>query len=189
MHIVVVMIGLVALTATMPDAFYDRVGAVVTGEDSTGSGRTEIWQAGFEALRRFGILGAGLDNFPAVHRIYVTQGPKPNAMGAHNIYLLAWVELGIFGLAMMLAAAGGHLLSVRRVRRAGNKEIILAALEGACFGVLALSLFADLLWTKFFWLPWILVTWAMSCDRQEKDAAFRGGSISLDASLKRLGVG
>ena len=75
----------------------------MASQDTTGAGRTEIWEVGVRALARFGIVGAGLQNFVDVHRLYVPHGPYDTAMGAHNIYLSAWVEVGAIGLLLMLA--------------------------------------------------------------------------------------
>jgi O-antigen ligase len=87
---------------------------------------------------------------------------------AHNIYLMVPVELGIPGLALMLAAISSALLAVRRARRAGQGSVALSALEAACIGTLTSAVFFDSLWTKMFWLPWILLTWVM-CNSTRSD--------------------
>ncbi len=164
-QIVAVTVILLALSAAMPDEFYRRVGTVITGEDATGSGRTEIWKVGLTALERFGIFGAGLENFTDVYDLYVPSTALGRA--PHSTYLGAWVELGIIGLALMLAALASHLLAVQRARGAGHGGIVLAALEAACFGMLVLGIFGDQLWRKTFWLAWILLTWAIYCEREQ----------------------
>ena len=67
---------------------------------------------------------------------------------------------------MMLAAIGSGLLAVWRTRSAGQGSILLSALEAACIGTLMSGMFADILWTKTFWLAWILLTWAMHSEKR-----------------------
>jgi O-antigen ligase len=168
-QIVVAMVVLLALSAAMPDRFYRRIGAVFTGEDSTGSGRTAIWEIGFEALDRFGVFGAGLANFPEVYNLDIISGRK--GMNAHNAYLGLWVELGIIGLVLLLGGVCAHLLAAQWARRAGGGGIVLAAIEAACVGNLVAAFFADRFWTKTFWLAWVLLTWAVYCERPSDEAA------------------
>jgi O-antigen ligase len=70
-----------------------------------------------------------------------------------------WVELGIVGLFFMMAAIISQLRSVRTWTRkfAEERDPHLLAVESACLGVLASGLFLDIVWTKAFWLPWILL--------------------------------
>jgi O-antigen ligase len=165
-QIVAALVLLFAVAAIMPVTFYDRIGLVLTGEDATGSGRTEIWKVAVGALERFGILGAGLDNFVEVHRFYVVHGPSGYGSGAHNSYLMVWVELGAPGLALLLAALGSHFLVLRSARKAGRGGAVLAGLEAACVGVLTFGFFGDVLWQKDFWLAWILLSWGTFCAEQ-----------------------
>lgn len=158
-----------ALAGMMPDTFYRRIGIVLTGEDATGAGRTEIWKTGLKTLEEFGLFGAGLDNFLEAWDRTVAYGPLDWARAAHNVYLKVWVELGILGLVLLLAALGSHLLAVHRARKAGGGGIALAALEAACLGVLVLTVFGDQIWRKFFWLAWILLTWATYCEVADQE--------------------
>jgi O-antigen ligase len=155
-QIVAIMLLLLALSATMPAAFYERVDAMISGEDNTGSGRTEIWKTGVGALGEYGVVGAGLNNVRAAYKAY------GSIIGhtAHNVYLLVWLELGIVGLTLLLAAIATSLLAVRRARSAGHGSVALSALEAVCIGTLIGGMFGDSLWTKSFWQVWILLTWA-----------------------------
>ena len=93
--------------------------------------------------------------------------PSKGGRGAHNTYLSAWVELGIVGLTLLLTAVGCHLYSARRVRRRMDPRAVVAkATEAACYGVLVSVFFGDYLWTKYFWLPWILLAWGVQ-EREE----------------------
>jgi len=163
-QILMVVAVLVALTATMPSQFYDRIAIVFSGEDPTGSGRTEIWQVAIEAIKRFGLFGAGLENFVDVHQLYVPHGPRGYGYGAHNSYLMVWVELGIVGLVLMLSAMYCHLRATAKLKR---RDRTIVTLEAASMAVVVVALFGDIIWTKLFWWPWILTTWAI----QSVDAA------------------
>jgi O-antigen ligase len=162
-HLVAVVVLLLVVAALMPDAFYERFETLATGEDD-GSGRLGIWRTGLQALERSGILGAGLHNFPVLHGAYVPG----SRFVAHNSYLAILVEFGIPGIALMLAAIAGSFLAVQRIRKAGHGSIALSGLEAACIGMLASSMFGDTLWTKSFWLAWILLTWATYVEKQSR---------------------
>jgi O-antigen ligase len=161
-HIVPIVALLVVVSTLAPARFYERIDAVISGQDDTGAGRTEIWRKGLQGFERFGVLGAGLNNFSRVHQ---------DGRAAHNIFLMTLIESGVPGLAMMLAAIASGLLAVRRARSAGHRSVILSALEAACIGTLMSGMFADTLWRKSFWLAWILLAWAMYSEKRADDNA------------------
>jgi exopolysaccharide production protein ExoQ len=167
-QILMVVAILVALTATMPTQFYDRIAIVFSGDDATGSGRTDIWQVAIEAIKRFGLFGAGLENFVDVHQLYVPHGPLGYAFGAHNSYLMVWVELGIVGLVLMLSALYCHLRATAKLKR---RDRTIVTLEAASMAVLVAAFFGDIIWTKLFWWPWILLTWAIRTAGTAPDSA------------------
>jgi O-antigen ligase len=165
-QIVVAVTILLVLSATMPDKFYERV-VSVGAEDPSGAERLGVLEAGLASVERFGIVGAGLDSFVDVYKLYAASA---QGWGPHNMYLLVLIELGIIGLVLMLAALGSHLLAVRNARKAGHGGVVLAALEAGCVGLLTLGLFSDQIWKKAFWLAWMLLTWAVYCERQSDRA-------------------
>jgi O-antigen ligase len=163
------MVGiLAALISLMPDLFFERIGLVVSGEDMTGSGRTGIWNVGLHALERFGVFGAGLSNFTAVYDMYTPTPPGMMARGAHNTFLMIWVEFGIIGLVLFLAVVVAHLALGRRQTAFAPGGTLAVSIEACCLGILVISCFGDVLWTKAFWMPWILTIWAY---RLRTDAA------------------
>jgi O-antigen ligase len=166
-QIVGAMVVLLALATVMPAQFYERTGALATGEDTTGSGRTEIWQIGLRGVEQFGLFGAGLNNFHQVYKLHVIS---PKGVGAHNTFLMVWVDLGIIGLILMLAALGSHFVAAWRARKTGQGGVVLTALEAGSFGMLTSVMFGDMLWTKVFWLVWILLIWATYCETQSGQA-------------------
>jgi O-antigen ligase len=161
-HLVAVVALLLVASMLAPDAFYERIDAMVSGKDDTGSGRLEIWRTAFQALERSGFLGAGLDNFPLLYK-----GFSPGkGTGSHNTYLTALLDLGVPGLLMMLVAVAVSVLAVWRFQRGGHRSFALHALEAACVATLVNCLFGDYLWTKGFWLAWTLLTWAMYSENE-----------------------
>jgi O-antigen ligase len=144
----------------MPDLLFDRIGLVVTGEETTGAGRTEIWRVGLHALERFGWFGAGLSNFPVAYDRYAYTAPGDPSRGAHSIFLGTWVELGVVGLVFLLAVLFSHLRSGRGMKGSVSEMAFPAAIEAACFGFLVIAVFSDALWSKAIWMPWILTVWA-----------------------------
>jgi O-antigen ligase len=159
-RMLLVTVVLIALIPLMPDLFFERIVNVWTGDDSTGAGRTDIWAVGVQGLNSFGILGAGIANFPVVYDKYAYTPPLLPARGAHNAYLMTWIELGIVGLAFLLLAIVGHLWTTYRKGSTFEVTVVAASIEAACFGFLVIALFGDPLWSKAFWMPWILIVWA-----------------------------
>jgi O-antigen ligase len=160
-QIVAVMILLLAIVTAMPDVFYERFGALASGEDTSGSNRTDIWRAGLQIfVDRSGFTGVGLDNSSDL-----SMPSKPRSVPLHNIYLAVLADLGMIGLALMLAAISSHFLAARNAAREGPGSIILAASEAAFVGMLICAFFADYLWTKTFWLALTILTWAVSIEK------------------------
>jgi O-antigen ligase len=188
--IIVPLVIFVAVAGAMPETFFDRITALYTGEDSTGSNRTEIWKVGVTALKEYWLLGAGFANFEIVYTTIAPVGPRGAGAGAHNTYLMVWVGLGIVGLTVMLAAIASHFLAIRRVRK---REVTLIALEAACFGMMGLAIVGEELFAKPFWLSWILLNWAVSRasnaeePREALPLGANPGDLATAPSQPRLG--
>ena len=172
-EMVATIVILAILAVTVSASLFERLDLIVSGEDSTGSGRLDIWAVGIQGVRQYGLFGAGLNNFPDVYRSYAPLGPRIAAPGAHNTYLMLWVELGLPGLCLILVAVGAHFVVARVARKTGRDSVTLAALEAACAGMLVVSMFGDELWTKQFWLPFILLMWAAYVPRHREDVSLR----------------
>ena len=168
-EMVATVLILSVLAGTVSASLFERLDLLVSGEDATGSGRLDIWKIGVQGVREFGLFGAGLNNFADVYRHYSPLGPRLIGPGAHNTYLMVWVELGLPGLLLILWALGGHFAVARTARKAGRDTVALAALEAACVGMLVVSIFGDDVWSKQFWLPFILLMWAAYVPRRADD--------------------
>jgi O-antigen ligase len=155
-----------ALLPMLPARFFDRIGRVFTGEDATGSGRTEIWSVGLRALDRFGLFGAGPFNFPAVYRM---EMPGGISYGSHSAFVGTLVELGIIGLLLLLAVFVGHVLTARPTTdEEPSFATFKAAIEAACLGFLLIAVFSDAITRKPFWMAWILAVWVSQGHRAAK---------------------
>jgi O-antigen ligase len=171
-HIIGALVLLVVVAAAAPQKFYDRMETTVT-TDHTGSGRTNIWMVGLDGLREHALIGAGLDNFREVHERLASF-----AKGSHNTYLGVAVDLGVPGVLLMMGAVASGFLAILKARRGANPSVTLVACEAVGVGMLMGAIFADRLWTKSFWLLWVVLAWTVSSERQ---VAEENGSASRTA--------
>jgi O-antigen ligase len=174
------------LIAFAPPLLWQRLG--IAGETG-GAGRLDIWHVGLAAIRRYGVIGAGLDNFQYVYGNLA--GYAPNFMGfdrsPHNIFLQAWVELGIPGLLLMIAAVVSQARALGQLRKkSAVLDTRVIACEAAFWGLLAASFFLELLWRKVFWLAWIMLALAIkNALRQSGDHLKRAEIAQIDSSRER----
>jgi O-antigen ligase len=154
------LLGLLALCSViavaMPGSFFSRVRSALS---DAGSGRLDIWSAGVETLKRYGLIGAGLGNFPTAYSNYAGYAPTFQGFdrAAHNTYLEAGVEFGILGVFLTGAALISHLRAVRQPRIMADRfSLHILALECVCWATLLLGLFESLTWAKSSWLTWML---------------------------------
>ncbi|MCY7318768.1 MAG: O-antigen ligase family protein [Ramlibacter sp.] len=103
-----------ALMALSPH-FKDRVAAVVTESIAYSNGdraptssgaRLNLWQRSVEAIREKPLAGHGLGSWNAVYRRLEGPGLSPvfvNLRNPHQEYLLWGVQLGLVGVALLLA--------------------------------------------------------------------------------------
>lgn len=126
---------------------------------ASSSGRTDIWRIGVTACSEYCLQGSGWGTYPDVYAD--TQASVPGAqvlVGAegtyqpHNLWLLAAVELGLPGLALLIAGLGLALVeAVRLPERLRGPP--LSALVGTIFAVF----FFSSMEFKFFWMVFIMV--------------------------------
>lgn len=99
-----------------------------------GSGRLELWSAGWPMFRAAPWLGHGPNTFVLLHEAHLRAlGPGgPDLMPwAHNLYLELLVERGIVGLAgyaLIVGSAARELWRVRRHRSADTATLASGAL-------------------------------------------------------------
>lgn len=152
-----VLVGAAALA--MPDRFFSRLSGTVADR---GAGRLDIWIAGFAALKHYVLQGAGINNFGNAYQFFAGDAPvfRGYNRASHDVYLCVAVELGILGFALLVMALITQMRSARRT--AGTRAYSrLLPYRVACWGMLAAGLFVDLLWSKQFWLAWMLLAVAV----------------------------
>jgi O-antigen ligase len=162
-------VGILSVGLTfVPSLFFSRLqNAVATG----GAGRVDIWTAGLHAAKRFGIIGAGLNNFPSVYTLVAGYAPKFQGFerDAHNIYLATLVELGIAGLLFMLFALWAQLRDASPGPGRKNGRQMAVPAEAALWGILISAIFVNLLYRKCWWLTLIVVALAVKSRRDQED--------------------
>jgi len=179
-------IPLVALFVVLAFALPNMLTRWQSAAESGGAGRITVWRVGLVAFEHYGLVGAGLNNFPNAYREYVGAYPllrKTYASGAHNSYLEVAVETGIVGLILLVTALVAQLRAARRRRKNVSKEAgnIIVAYEAACYSILAAAFFIGIVWEKWFWLPWILLAIAV---RSAPDApSTEARSVDVEESV------
>jgi len=140
----------------MPSVFFARFREA---SESGGAGRIDIWTVGFKAFENYAARGAGLNNFPYAYTEYM--GEAPHYRGAyrdpHNIYLSIGVESGIIGLLLFAVSVRSQFRNSISLRDQVSGYNLLLASEAACWALLVFGFFGNVLWSKAFWLPWMLM--------------------------------
>ena len=161
------------ITLALPKEFFTRFGqAAKTG----GAGRLDIWYVAVEALKHYGVFGAGLSNFSTVYTKYAGYAPRFVGFdrASHNLYLEMSVEAGIIGLLLLVQAIRMQLGSGNKNKRpAGKPNPWLIAVEAASWSILTAALFAHLFWEKSFWFLWIMVAFAAQLFRNNYQSTER----------------
>jgi O-antigen ligase len=153
---VAVLAFLVLPLLAIPHSFYARL---QDAADTGGAGRLDIWQAGLVSLKRYGLWGAGLDNFASVYSS--VAGYASHFMGytrdSHNTYLEIGVDLGVVGLVLFFAGIRSQLRAAGACSKSLRAYMPVVACEAACWATMVYALFGNMIWRKVFWLPWILM--------------------------------
>jgi O-antigen ligase len=185
--VLMLFLPMVGSVAAMPSLFMSRFEESITDR---GAGRVDIWQNGLQAVRHYGILGAGLDRFPDVYNKYlhVALDYRGFSRAPHNIFLGTAVELGIVGIALLTLIIWTHSLPATKACRGDRNEssrLRLISYEAACWGLLVQGLFMDMLWEEYLWLAWTLLVVAMRARQVTRPWPINGlGSIASPTSMR-----
>jgi O-antigen ligase len=157
-----VLFGVVCFVTIAPGPVVQRIAHA----DTSGSGRTDIWRMGVRMVAAQPFTGVGAGNFSVAtvdyllrpgatkRAVYIVDEPKV----AHNIYLEVLAELGLPGLALFAAIAGGGLFAARTaVHRAAGRgrretELLARGLLLALLAMLASAFSSSELFNKQLWL-------------------------------------
>ena len=90
------------------------------------SDRAVYNQIALEVIGKAPIVGIGLGNFPWYAADYLAKTDFDlRGQPVHNIFLSAWTELGMVGLALTLAATLiGGWIAIQAIRKASVSEAI-----------------------------------------------------------------
>jgi len=147
------IIGII-LALFIPDFFSERWGRL---QDDYAGGRLSILYVAWFALGRYWLYGAGLRNFPNAYSEFSYHAPlyMGTHVDSHNVYIEIFVELGIVGICLMIFAIINHYRLIRtRFDPYRGDQIMLKAV---LLGMLVVNLSGTYLWTKSFWLVWMMI--------------------------------
>ncbi len=126
---------------------------------SGGSNRVAIWDTGLRALKAHWLAGAGYNDFPFAYDQALLQAHQIEFASwhraPHNLLLGTTVELGVVGLALLLA---GWIAQFRLVRCVASTEpgyTYRLAAEAAIIGTFVAALFLDVMISKYVWLTFM----------------------------------
>jgi O-antigen ligase len=146
--VVPAVVGLSA-SSSLLDRFADT-------QRTGGAGRLGIWSVGMEAFKQHWLTGAGVGNYRALYDTFFIHVYQAYSGGwsrpAHNLIVQVMVELGVIGLALVLAFWFSNLFSLRHIRPGDEWYDFRIALEAATIGLFIAALSVDLIWFKLTWL-------------------------------------
>jgi O-antigen ligase len=170
--LLVVIIVAVAAAATVPTSLLERFQQSAADR---GAGRLDIWAVGLATLKDYGVVGAGLNNFPVVYNKYAGYASHQSFKtdrDPHNVYLGVAVEGGVVGLFLLLMALRVQFKIASKVRaRTVSNSMVLISCEATCWGVLFGYLFGNFLWEKMFWIAWVMFAFALTVQAAKNSAA------------------
>lgn len=180
---------LLLLLSAMPALFFARV---QTAMSDRGAGRFDIWQTGLSAFQQYGLIGAGLNNFPEVYDKFAADAAQFRGFhrDPHNIYLGIGVEMGAVGLLLFLGGVKSQLRDVQRFYVAAKafEAPMVVACEAACWGMLIAGFSGTFVWNKSFWLSWVYLTLVLRAAHRVK-ADLSGRSHDNRFPVARVNTG
>lgn len=110
--------------AVFANGIFKRVLTLVSGKDISVNTRKLVWDAAFDMIKKKPIFGygTGFDNVRNVfHSVYNVKQPH-----AHNIFLEAWIETGVFGALLLAAIFVVFLINAVRLALKGREQRYVA---------------------------------------------------------------
>ncbi len=81
--------------------------------------RMPLNRAAFSIIKQFPVVGIGMNNFVEVFSKYDTTGKSRILRGGknpvHNLYLLVWAEVGLFGFLAFLSIFAATFMVIKRL--------------------------------------------------------------------------
>ncbi|RJQ16370.1 MAG: hypothetical protein C4560_09650 [Nitrospiraceae bacterium] len=143
----------VVLLQFIPDMFFARINE---GIETGGAGRVDVLYVVWKALEKYWLFGAGMSNCVKAFSEFYIYSPsfRGHEMGAHNLYLGTFVELGVAGFALLAVMIVKHYRMIS-VKLGKNSEDIM--ISASFWGTLVTSFFLDPMFRKSFWLLWMMI--------------------------------
>ncbi|MGC1381253.1 MAG: O-antigen ligase family protein [Candidatus Baltobacteraceae bacterium] len=128
---------------------------------SGGSNRLPIWKVGLTTLKSHWLLGAGYNNFgfaydQAFLQTHQTQFANWHR-APHDLLIGTGVELGIVGVALVIAGWVAQFRMLRNVPATSPEYPLRLALESAVLATFVAALFLDVMIAKYLWLTFMLI--------------------------------
>jgi O-antigen ligase len=129
--------------------------------ETGGTGRTEIWGAGFRMFTSNFLIGTGWGNFPIVFNKYATPNEiidsnySLNGKDAHADLMGVAGELGIIGIVLFLVFYFRILLQIFAVYKNDSNvsnKILLVFVIALLIYIFSAGLSTTFLWRKIYWL-------------------------------------
>ena len=115
------MIGTVAvagIVAMAPGAYFQRLSTIGDMTEGSTAGRLSAWNAALRMAADNPLFGVGAAHFGIkIGNEYRPEGFVGSGMTAHSIYFLALGELGLPGLALIIALIWSNLAANRRLAK------------------------------------------------------------------------
>ena len=155
---------------------------------SDSSGRTDIWKVGYAACPSYCGTGSGWGTFGLVYAntLPTVPGAAVTPSGVyfqpHNIWILAAIETGVLGMALMTLGLALAVTEVLRVPKA-----VRAPPLAAMAGLLASGFVLSNLEFKYFWMVLIYCALFSRVHGGQKDQAARAELLQNPLTSGHLG--
>lgn len=178
-----------SLTLTVQTSIWSRLSMIFS---DGGSGRTSIWSVGLEAAKHRWFQGYGIGNFPTAYDMYYIGVHQLQPYGwsspAHNIVLHYVVELGIVGLAIIVAFFYCEFRSLRGIPKNSEMYDYRLVMEASLLAIAFVALTIDLFTYKYAWLVFSMIVMLRNAvpDGQASDDILSTSPAMMPARPARL---
>jgi O-antigen ligase len=125
-------------------------------------GRSGLWAIAAVAFRQHWLFGVGTGNFRLAYRdAYLTVAQSGYFYhrwmeDSHNLIVNTGVELGVIGVAIVLAAWFLQFRTVSRIPRSSPLGAARSAIEAGTIGLFVVAMTVDIMWYKYLWIAFML---------------------------------
>lgn len=177
--LILILIGLLAGAALLPDVFLQRFSTIGSPQDTSNAYRFRVWQESIGIIEDFPLSGVGLGHeaFMRIYPMYMLDREK-SPFHTHNSYLQILVETGIIGLLVFLWLLASYFKrGLKAVASCRDKELkyYMIASMSATVGILIQGLGDVIIYlpkiTILFWLNIALLFLAIKIAEQQATVA------------------